>query len=83
MNRSIAIGLIVGCIFAVIIANLTKQSKYYDLYEGEKKEVLQNEGYNYQQTKYNTTLILVSLIGGIGVGYLFSDIIGFLEGQIS
>lgn len=75
MNRSIAISLIVGSVFAIITGVLTKQTKYYKLYEGTKKEVLQSERHNNQQTSYNSTLILVSLIGGIGVGYLCSDII--------
>ena len=76
MNRSIAISLIVGSIFAIITGILTKQSKYYVLDdEGKKREVLQSEYHNNQQTRYNSTLILVSLIGGIGVGYLCSDII--------
>ncbi|MCW4451595.1 hypothetical protein OK344_05175 [Kaistella sp. BT6-1-3] len=75
MNRSIAISLIVGSIFAIITGVLTKQTKYYDISDGTKKEVLQSEYPNNQQTSYNSTLILVSLIGGIGVGYLCSDII--------
>lgn len=76
MNRSIAISLIVGSIFAIITGVLTKQSKYYELdEEGKKKEVLQSEYHNVQQTNYHSTLILVSLIGGIGVGYLCSDLV--------
>lgn len=85
MNRQTAIGLVVGTILALIIAFLTKDNKYY-YFEHNKMEITKyiyeeiidgaigrDEMYLIKDFDFNTTLIVLTFLGGTGLGYLFSE----------
>ncbi|MCP2037330.1 hypothetical protein [Chryseobacterium sp. HSC-36S06] len=83
MNRQTAIGLIVGCIFALLTALITSETKYYNFYSNGKSEI-EYAKYKDFKEKYgtdtlskkkdiNTTLVGLIFLGGLGLGYLFSD----------
>lgn len=94
MNRQTAIGLIVGCIFAVATAFFTKDYSYYVSNIGGQSFEISKESYDLgiypdgrkaenrisfrRESKYSTVFILVSLIGGIGIGSLLG---GYLENR--
>lgn len=85
MNRQTAIGLVVGTILSLATAFITGENRYYILGYGEsgRKEISTNRYENHvyddditgivKAFKFNNTLILLALIGGTGLGYLFSE----------
>ena len=73
MNNRLALALIIGFLVSMITALMTAEVRYYDLGLG-KKEIKEREyelsRYGKKETEYSSTFILVSLIGGVGIGYL-------------
>lgn len=78
MNNKIAISLIFGFKFSIIISFGLSENKYYDLYK-ERKEITYERFnsldslYKVKEKKINSSLIYICLLGGFGIGYLFSD----------
>ena len=78
MNRQTAIGLVVGSFLGLATAFITGETKYYESGRGEvSKERYDGKGeyyseFYYSNFQFNNTFILLALIGGTGLGYLFS-----------
>ncbi len=80
MNRQTAIGLVVGTIIALAIAFITGENKYYRHYDRTSEvgkeyydERSETDTHYFSDFQFNNTLILLALIGGTGLGYLFSE----------
>lgn len=93
MNKQTAIGLVVGSFLGLATAFITGETKYYRSGLGEvSKEKYDGESeYNselyYSNFQFNNTFILLALIGGTGLGYLFSGqienkVVGVYRGKI-
>lgn len=68
MNKSIATGLIVGCLISTIVAFKTADetsSEYNSIY---RDEFVENH-----QTTYHFALIFPVFLGGFGLGYLITE----------
>lgn len=63
MNYRFALSLVVGFLISMITASITAERTYNPhVTWGPNKEI-----------KYNNTFIIISFIGGIGIGYLLTE----------
>lgn len=86
MNKSIAIGLIMGSVLGILTALVTKEYSYYAINKKGQSFEISKESYDRRiypngkqaenrinfrfESKYDTVLTIASIIGGIGVGYI-------------
>ncbi len=78
MDKKIAIGLIIGALFAVAAGLLTAEKKYYLVlgFENHKAEISKVEylkeepRYTKEEKTYNPIFMALGFLGGLGAGYL-------------
>jgi len=88
MNNKLAMGLIVGALFAVAIGLLTVEEKYYFVCFTQPKREISETLYldlradeRLMEKQYNQMFIALGFFGGLGLGYLLGGLLSSRDEQ--